>query len=91
MEYKRINFGSHTGEYLVEVNGVKRIMSYAEILELEAKEKAEAEKVVNSEVVQEIDKITFPYNDIESIVGNVEEAPVIEEEIPKKKKSRRKK
>ena len=91
MNYKRIDFGSHAGEYLVEVDGVKRILPYAEIKELEAKEKVKAEKVVNSEVVQEIDKITFPYNDIESIVGNVEEAPVIEEEIPKKKKSRRKK
>lgn len=89
MEYKKIEVGSHAGDYLVEIDGVKKIMTYVDILELQAKQ--EDEKVVNAEVVQEIDNITFPYNDIESIVGNVEEAPVIEEEIPKKKKSRRKK
>lgn len=89
MEYKKIEVGSHAGDYLVEIDGVKKIMTYVDILELQAKQ--EAKKVANSEVVQEIDNITFPNSDIESTIADVEEAPVFEEEIPKKKKSRRKK
>ena len=89
MEYKKIEVGSHAGDYLVEIDGVKKIMTYVDILELQAKQ--EAKKVANSEVVQEIDNITFPNNDIEPTIADVEEAPVFEEEIPKKKKSRRKK
>ena len=89
MNYKRIDFGSHAGDYLVEIDGVKKIMTYVDILELQAKQ--EAKKVTNSEVVQEIDNITFPNSDIEPTIVDVEEAPVFEEEIPKKKKSRRKK
>lgn len=89
MEYKKIEVGSHAGDYLVEIDGVKKIMTYVDILELQAKQ--EAKKVANSEVVQEIDNITFPNIDIEPTIADVEEAPVVEEEIPKKKKSRRKK
>ena len=89
MEYKKIEVGSHAGDYLVEIDGVKKIMTYVDILELQAKQ--EAKKVANSEVVQEIDNITFPNSDIEPTIADVEEVPVVEEEIPKKKKSRRKK
>lgn len=89
MEYKKIEVGSHAGDYLVEIDGVKKIMTYVDILELQAKQ--EAKKVANSEVVQEIDKITFPNSDIEPTIADIEEAPVVEEEIPRKKKSRRKK
>ena len=89
MEYKKIEVGSHAGDYLVEIDGVKKIMTYVDILELQAKQ--EAKKVANSEVVQEIDNITFPNSDIEATIADVEEAPVVEEEIPRKKKSRRKK
>ena len=88
MEYKKIEVGSHAGDYLVEIDGVKKIMTYVDILELQAKQ--EAKNVANSEVVQEIDNITFPNSDIEPTIADVEEAPIIEEEIPKKKKSRRK-
>jgi hypothetical protein len=89
MEYKKIEVGSHAGDYLVEIDGVKKIMTYVDILELQAKQ--EAKKVTNSEVVQEIDNITFPNSDIEPTIADIEEAPVVEEEIPRKKKSRRKK
>lgn len=90
MNYEKIKVGSHVGDYLVEIDGVKKIMTYVDILELQAKQ--EAKKVANSEyVIQEIDKITFPNSDIEPTIVDVEEAPIIEEEIPKKKKSRRKK
>lgn len=89
MEYKKIEVGSHVGDYLVEIDGVKKIMTYVDILELQAKQ--EDKKVANTEVVQEIDNITFPSSDIEPTIADVEEAPVFEEEIPKKKKSRRKK
>jgi len=90
MNYKRIDFGSHAGEYLVEVDGVKRILSYADIKELEAKEKAEAE------IKKEIEPVTFPEPEPtvtvepEVVTEKVEETSDFGGYI-KKKKSRKKK
>lgn len=75
MNIKRIEQGTHRGDYIVEVDGVKKIMPYIDVLELqkELKKKTEAK--------QEVEPITFQNNDVEPTVADVEEAPVKEESI----------
>lgn len=75
MNIKRIEQGTHRGDYIVEVDGVKKIMPYIDVLELqkELKKKTEAK--------QEVEPITFQNNDVEPTVADVEEVPVKEEVI----------
>jgi hypothetical protein len=80
MNVTKIESGNHRGDYIVEIDGVKKIKTYADILELQEKEK-------QSEIKVKSEPITFPDNNIESTV----EAPVAVEEVPKKKKPRKKK
>lgn len=74
MNIKRIEQGTHRGDYIVEVDGVKKIMPYSDILELqkELKKKVEESK-------KKVEPITFQNNDVEPTVADVEEAPVKEE------------
>ena len=80
MNVTKIGSGNHRGDYIVEIDGVKKIKTYADILELQEKEK-------QSEIKVKTEPITFPDSNIEPTV----EVPVTVEEVPKKKKPRKKK
>lgn len=84
MNVTKIGSGNHRGDYIVEIDGVKKIKTYADILELQEKEK-------QSEIKVKTEPITFPDNNIEPTIVDVEETPVAVEEVPKKKKPRKKK
>lgn len=86
LNIKKIETGSHKGDFLVENEGVKKILSYSEILDLQ--KEIEQEVKENKTKIEEI-KAEFLNNDVEPTVADVQEAPVKEdfivtEEIPVK-------
>lgn len=76
LNIKRIEFGSHKGDFIVENEGVKKILSYSEILDLQK----ELEKKVEESKVK-AEPIDFPNSDVEPTVADVQEAPVKEEPV----------
>ena len=76
LNIKRIEFGSHKGDFFVENEGVKKILSYSEILDLQK----ELEKKVE-ESKAKVEPIEFQSNDIEPTIADVQEAPVKEEVV----------
>lgn len=78
IKFERIEYGSHRGEYLVEIEGVKKILPYADIIKLrkELEKKIEENKKIITEAKEE-----FFTNDVEPTVADVAEAPKKEEPV----------